>query len=293
MTSTGDDEPTTSERDHPTSARDQALRALLVRTVEQPSRRRRWRAGAIGGAVLSALAGGLVGGAVTAAAAPDPEAAAAQAGARAAVLGATQPSMHVVGEPRGVIGTGDGALRVGSVPTGAELLVWSLRCRSDGGSTSVGPASSRTSATCTTGRTINGSVRVADVEGADLTVRTDGGTAWTLSVGWVRTPPMPGPSAAQQYELADGVVTRSEYLAAFHRFQGCMTARGDSLGVVPESSLFVAYGVDDQDAGDRCGRAEFDEVSAAWQAEHPAPADDDGTWGAQPYDPAADPRYAG
>lgn len=305
MTGTGTHD-TAAHRPDP-SPRDTALHDLLVRAVETTPRprRRRWRAATIGGAVVCTLVGGVVGGTITAAATPDPEAVAAQAGARTAVQGATLEYMRIVGTPRATLGSGDRTVAIGTPPRGADQFVWSFRCRSDTGVTSVGPV--RTDATtaaaepgtalsdaCTDGATVNGAVSVDEVTGRTLAVRTSRDGDWTLSTGWVASPPMPEPSAAQRAALTDGVVTRSEYLAAFQRFQGCMTARGQSLGVVPDSSLFVAYGVPDVFVGDACGRAEFDQVSAAWETEHPAPdGADPATWGAQPYDAAADPEHAG
>jgi len=284
----------------PAGVRDErtlALRSLLVRTVEQTPRPRRWRSATVGGALLCVLAGATVGGAITAAATPDADAAAARAGARAAVQGATMPYTPIVGEPEAVLGSGDDEVAVGAPPAGAEQLAWSLRCRSDAGATRVGLAGSTaggaSAPSCDPGRTVTGTVAVGALPSHTVVVRTTPGARWTLSTGWLGAPPLPGPSAAQHEAVRDGVVDRSEYLAAFHRFQGCMTARGASLGIVPESSLFVAYGVADLFAGDWCGASEFDDVSATWQTEHPAPPGDDGSWGGQRYDPATDPRYGG
>ncbi|MGN7191428.1 hypothetical protein [Curtobacterium sp. MCBA15_004] len=293
------DQPRADDRGAPAGAVDErtlALRSLLVTTVEQTARRRRWRSASVGGALLCVLAGATMGGAITAAATPDADATAARAGARAAVQGTTMPYTPIVGDPEAVLGSGDDEVSVGAPPPGAEQLAWSLRCLSDAGATRVGFAASEAGGSsvpsCDPGRTVTGTIAVGALPSRTVVVRTTPGARWTLSTGWLGAPPLPGPSAAQQEAVRDGVVTRSEYLAAFHRFQGCMTARGESLGIVPESSLFVVFGVSDLSAGDWCGASEFDDVSSTWQSEHPAPPGDDGTWGDQRYDPSTDPRSA-
>lgn len=122
----------------------------------------------------------------------------------------------------------------------------------------------------------------------DVTVMPDRGGAYTVWAVWAVPDPLPGPSAQQRDAVADGVVTRSEYLAAFNRYLGCMRALGHPYGPISTSSTTFLLGIPSSAlmTSDRCAASEFDQVDALWQSEHP-----DG--GAQQYDPATDdPRYA-
>jgi hypothetical protein len=284
---------TSTNRD--TDDRDRALRALLVDTVERtPRRPRRWRVTTIAGAVVCVLGGAAAGGAITAAASPDPAAVEAQSRA-ATVVGGVGPSyLRVVGTPVGRIGSSDESISVGPAPARADTFTWVATCRTGRGEVTErrsGAAASTVS--CTAGSTVSGTYPASEVAGHRIRLAAAGDLGWTLSYGWLRTPPLPGASAAQDQATEDGVVTRSEYLAAFDRLQGCMTARGESLGRIPRSSLFVAPTAHDAYVFDWCSASEWSAVDTLWQDEHPAPASDDGSWGSQPYDPASDPRYAG
>jgi hypothetical protein len=278
-----------------THDRDAAVRALLVDTVAHtPRRRRRWRLPTIAGAVVCVLGGAAAGGAITAAANPDPAAIAAQNRAALVVGGAGPSYLEVVGTPVGRVGSANETITVGRAPTGADTFTWIATCRTGGELTERRSGVVWSTSSCEAGSTTSDTYSAEAIAGREIRISADRDLGWTLSYGWLRTPPMPGASAAQEQAMDDGVVTRSEYLAAFDRFQGCMTARGASLGRIPTSSLFVSYGAPDEYALDWCIASEFDAVDTAWQVEHPAPSGaDEGTWGSQRYDPAADPRYAG
>ena len=278
------------------SPREAAVRALLVTAVtETPRPRRRWRVGTTVGAAVCIIAGAAAGGAITAAASPDPAALEAQSRAAIVIGGTVSSYARVVGTPVGTVGSGAHTVTVGPAPKGADEFVWSVACRSGDGRLSATWTGTRAQpASCPGERPVTGRVPASEASGRTLSLRPAGGVGWTLTTGWVQSPPLPPASAAQQEATEDGIVTRSEYLAAFDRFQGCMTARGASLGRTPTSSLFVAFGASDVYALDWCTASEFDEVDAAWQGEHPVPAGaDSDSWGSQRYDPAADRRYAG
>ncbi|MFJ3319679.1 hypothetical protein [Curtobacterium sp. NPDC086286] len=284
---------TSTNRD--TDDRDRALRALLVDTVEHtPRRRRRWRAATIAGAVVCVLGGAAAGGAITAAASPDPAALKAQSQAATVVGGSGATYLRVVGSPVGRVGSSDETISVGRAPARADTFTWVATCRTGNGEiTERGSGVEGGKASCAAGSHVTGSYAASEIAGHRIRLSVDGDLGWTLSYGWLRTPPMPAASAAQDQATEDGVVTRSEYLAAFDRLQGCMTARGESLGRIPRSSLFVAPTAHDASVLDWCSASEWSAVDVLWQNEHPAPASDDDSWGWQPYDPASDPRYAG
>jgi hypothetical protein len=98
----------------------------------------------------------------------------------------------------------------------------------------------------------------------------------------------------QQEALADVVVTRTEYLAVWNRYLGCMRALGHPIDATTQTQMFVAVGIPGAafEADARCYASEFQEVDGDWQTEHPS-APGDNSFGSQTDDPSRDdPRYA-
>lgn len=100
-----------------------------------------------------------------------------------------------------------------------------------------------------------------------VTVRGQGGDRYVISVSWAVSAWAIEPSEAQAAALADGVVTREEYLAGLDRYVTCMEASGWSVAVVDRAAELVEYSIEalsgDDDA--RCYTAEFYELDMAWQ----------------------------
>jgi hypothetical protein len=102
-----------------------------------------------------------------------------------------------------------------------------------------------------------------------VSLRTRNGVRFAVWLSWAYIPRFTD-SVAQRQELADGVVTRDEDLAAFNRFAGCMAALGHPLvrvttGLVPgysEDAPALTDGVDS-----RCYSTEYRHVDAQWQIE--------------------------
>ncbi|MGV8881560.1 MAG: hypothetical protein ACOH19_05355 [Rhodoglobus sp.] len=105
-----------------------------------------------------------------------------------------------------------------------------------------------------------------------LTFTSKEGTGYEAWVAWVKEPPIPDASAQQVAELADGEVTRDEYLAAFNRFAGCMGGAGFSVPVADPDSVVLNYSIPSEavssGADELCYETQFQGVDAAWQIQN-------------------------
>jgi hypothetical protein len=275
-----------------TTSRDDALRALLVDRVGRSARRRRWLVPTIGvGAFV--VAGGLTAGALVGTGllqqtlAPED--------ARALVETGAAGDVTLLGAP--VVRVSDGAtsLTLPDRPSGAHHVAVGLQCAPPGTATvTVGADEGDgepTTADCGTSITLP----VGSSAGERPVVRVDhAGSPMTVWTSWARPDPVPGPSPEQQAALEDGVVTRSEYVAAWDRYVGCMRASGHPIDLGPEQPVVFAIGipVEANQADSRCGASELSDVDSMWQNEHPDAQQYTPAAGAR-YDPASDPRYAG
>ncbi|GAA1725542.1 hypothetical protein [Microcella frigidaquae] len=100
-----------------------------------------------------------------------------------------------------------------------------------------------------------------------VSVRGQGADRYVVWVSWAVLPEPVEASAAQRDALADGVVTREEYLAGLDRYVACMEASGWSVAVIDREADVVDYRIEaisgDDDA--RCYAAEFMELDMGWQ----------------------------
>jgi hypothetical protein len=129
------------------------------------------------------------------------------------------------------------------------------------------------STTCTgEGRSGGGGVTLVTGTGAHtLTFSSAGGAEFQSWIAWVIEPPLPASSPQQLEEIADGVVTRDEYLAAFNRFAGCMSGAGyDVRGTT--DSVVIAYSLTEDavssGADELCYVSQFRDVDIAWQLQN-------------------------
>lgn len=283
------------------STRNEALRRMLVATATVDGsaaggpapRAARRRMGAVALAVAGLLVGGAAGAAVMAAA--DPGAPSTQADADAAIwVKAGLPEYDtIVGDPQAVVGSGMRDLAIGAAPAGATLFSWSARCLSGDGTLTMRVGTDAAMPALCDGTSLHFGEHpsAAAAAGGVLHISASRGVRWAVYYGWVAQPPMPSASSAEMDAVADGVVTRSEYLASFNRFAGCMNSRGNPM-IVPETALVLAYAAHDVLALDWCYAAEFQDADVLWQSEHPAPdGTDSWAWGAQPYASVSDPLY--
>jgi hypothetical protein len=262
--------------------RDTELRRMLVARAEAdgiPRAPRRLGLAAAGAALL--VTGGIVGGGVVAAAAatgPDPAEVAAGV---AIVRDVARPGTILLGDLVHVTVTDSHVVSLGPPPDGANGLAIATRCVEAGhyelwfdgafgeGGECDGP-----------GHGAGGGVQSLE-SGAprEITIASGSVELWAM---WVTTPPFPTPSALQREALADGVVTRDEYLAGYDRFAGCMGALGYPLEFVDRSSDVIDYAyraeAADQGVDELCYATEFDGVDSSWQVYRGAPGVDPGVY---------------
>jgi hypothetical protein len=101
-----------------------------------------------------------------------------------------------------------------------------------------------------------------------LTIAGPNDRRFAVWVSSVRIPPLT-PTAAEQAELADGVVTRDEYEAAMNRFFGCLTAKGFSVSDVDLKGPMIGFVFDSSNpaaagASTVCFDTEAEGVHAKW-----------------------------
>jgi hypothetical protein len=270
------------------TTRDDALRALLVGRVTT-TRRRRWRLPVLGIGAF-AVAGALTAGALVSSGLLQQQA--DPIDAKSLIDTGAAGDVSFLADPVERTSDSETSLTLGARPTDAAQVAIGAQC-----------APPRTVSVTVDGThvadvTCGDAGRIIDLHGTtstptlDLTPSTDGG--YTVWAAWARPDPIPGPSVQQQEALADGIVTRTEYLAAWNRYLGCMRAIGHPIDATTQTQMFVAVGIpgDDYQADARCYASEFGDVDGVWQTEHPSPPGDD-SFGAQNYVPATDdPRYA-
>ncbi|MCU1506913.1 MAG: hypothetical protein JWP05_1882 [Microbacteriaceae bacterium] len=251
------------------SRRDTELRRTLVAVANADTTLRiRPRTRTVIAAIAAfALAGALSGGAVSAIANTLSNQPSEIDSARAMVQSVVGTHDLLLGTPRSYSGMGNTVLDLGRAPAGANGIAIGFDCI-DRAQLSVTVDSSMVSdGTCegTSGQEI----QIVGASTHSMKITSPGSNRYAVYAAWVRKPPPPGPSAAQTAAMSDGKVTRAEYLAAFNRYAGCMTAAGYPLQAVPDDYVYYPYAITDDavssGADDRCYPSEFQQVDAAWQ----------------------------
>jgi hypothetical protein len=225
----------------------------------------------VGSFAAFALAGALTGGALAHVSVADPGVLASQAAASGA--GRYEVAMEdgtTVGRPIVVTGTGSQSVHLGRMPAGATDLAEGFVCIDAG--RFVGFLDSKQYEAypdCAPTSTGAGFVTVPSSGDHILTMKAPTGARFTLWLSWAKIPRLVE-SGAQAQELADGVITRDEDLAAFSRYEGCMGALGHPIDV-PATSIVPSYSVDDSAVADgsdtRCYVTEYRGVDEKWQLE--------------------------
>jgi hypothetical protein len=264
--------------------RDAELRRALVATSNAApyARRRVGRRTVIAAICAFALAGAATGGAVSAVASSgDPSIVSSAAATARNIL--AQNSGALVGDPFVVSGSGRRTVDLGRMPAGASTLVAVFTCldpgsftqRLDGKITETDSCSKDiTGAPSTAGYVAGGpgGAHVPPVAAGEHSYRVDSPSYARYSVwlSWASVPVVQQ-SPAQRAALADGNVTRDEYIAGYNRYSGCMSALGHPIGTVPESAVEISYAIADEGvnsgADATCYRREFAAVDTGWQIE--------------------------
>lgn len=253
--------------------RDEAIERVLIAMAELPPRRTPWwrsllaiaGAFAIGGAVTGFLTAGAFAGWTPT---PDPDDQRAST-MRTFALYAAEASTPL-GTPHYYSGTGHMTIGLGEKPAGAVRIVYSFWCLG-AGQLSLSVDTGPTNSTKCTPEPAQPVSEVANVQGGGThTLSVTGTGKYAVWVSWIHQPATAKSSDAQQAAVADGVITRIEYVQAYARLQGCMAQAGFPLSNAPadevvfgytlRSEALAAFDVD-------CYPREFQDVDTMWQGQ--------------------------
>jgi hypothetical protein len=261
-----------------TSDRTTQLRHALVVTAEAASFTPRRRVGprVVAAIAAFALAGGLTGGAVAIAAAQG-------AIDQQEVADSGMISRHntldthavLIGSDYVVAGSGTTTINVGVMPDGATGLGVAVDCVDEGTYDLSIDGAWVWGGSCDGAQEALGSTGSIEKVGGDGThvFSVSGTGAYILWAGWAKEDPAPGPSAELQSAMADGVVTKEEYVAGFYRYASCVEDHGWQISYVDDGSTFIGYSlVGDIDAVSeytQCYLPLFGDIDNAWTLANP------------------------
>lgn len=270
--------------DAETRIRDRQLRRMLVATVESgvSTPRPAWRTAALSVGAF-ALAGALAGGTMVAVSALQADPASYdyepfEIDAESHL----EDDVVIFGTPVVVTGSQPTTIDLGPAPSGANGLALAIYCLEAGAYTIAldGEFTMGTECTEESGPVSGGGATVqmfVDGPPQDLSVGLDSGR-YAVWAAWVNQPADGEPSAAQQEALADGVVTREEYLAGFERYVACMADLGFVVSHGPLEQEVLSYSIPgtagNSGAANRCYEAEFQLVDGEWQVAHQQTSDE-------------------
>ncbi|RZS58899.1 hypothetical protein EV141_0109 [Microcella putealis] len=258
--------------------RDAVLRAELVARASTPESPRRYAPGRVVAASILAfgLAGATTGAAVAATGAFSPQ----------ETIGAVQiemeemrsitfPGTEFFGTPLIITGSGTTIVELGERPQDASTLALRVGCIDPGRFDITIDETPDGWVQCDSddvveGPTIGGfssQYDVSDEAPRTLSVSGTSGDRYVIWVSWAAAPERAEPSNAQQDALADGTVTRDEYLAGLDRYIACMEDLGWSVGVVDRDADVIDYRIEAVAGADDalCYAAEFEQLDMGWQ----------------------------
>jgi hypothetical protein len=270
----------TSQEPQFDQTRSAAIEQLLLDTVDAtPFRRpaRRTAAIGIGSAVVAfALAGALTGGVIAYAATPNAVQVSIDNANQAAGIGwVVEQDSNIFGHPFVASGTGKISVDLGPRPAGANAVVEASDCADpgifnegvDGHFTDQTVCDSTNTGTSNIG---TGDYSVTTSGTHTFTFTTTPGAHYSIWLSWIHYPTL-SPSAAEKAAIADGTVTRSEYVAAFNQYIGCLAAAGYAVIGYDESAPVIQYTNSDaavsSGADNRCYQTQFRAVDSLWQTE--------------------------
>jgi hypothetical protein len=269
--------------DTETRTRDRMLRRMLVATVDSglPTPRPAWRTAALSVGAF-ALAGALAGGTTVAVGALQAEPAAYDGTLEISRPDILDDDVVILGTPHTVAGREDAVIDLGAAPEAANGLVFQIYCLEPGFYRVDLDDQPFTDVTCTSEserpKLVSSAVETFDGSAPrTITIDLDSG-GYLLWAAWLDQPADAEPSAAQQDALADGVVSREEYVAGFERYVACMADIGFVVSHGPLELEVLSYSIPG-DAGhsgaaNRCYEAEFLLVDQEWQVAHPQTSDE-------------------
>jgi len=249
--------------------RSEMLRKVLVATVSAETYVRPRPAKSVVFAAIGAfaLAGALTGGAFSVAVQTSID-----NSSRYVFVAATgeQVGGRLVGTPVMAFGSGQASLALGEKPKEASTVVVSYTCDDPKLVVKVGGRTAPITCGETTTHTAL-KVELPAPTGSDriVTVSSSLQSSFVIWASWAK--PLAQKSAQQKLELSHGEVSRDEYLAAFNRMVGCMTAGGYAFDVPPQTTTLLNYVTNDTNDGyfsAVCYPREFEGVDIAWQIQN-------------------------
>ena len=243
------------------------VRRGIDRGIDRRSSRARWTISVSAFATAGVLAGALTAGALVA-----PAAGASQLEAAMANVASTYTyDGPLLGEPIFVQGGGRRDVTMPAKPKGANAIIVSIQCLSAGPATVLAKGDQLVASQCE-----NGAADTSDVyefipgEKLATTFAIDGLGSYAFWASWYAYPPAAPQSAAQKAAVADGVITRQEYVAGWQRLAACVAQAG--FDMVPPSTDVVEYPVgvssETQAVYDHdCWPREYKRVDEIWQQE--------------------------
>ena len=265
--------PDTSPR---TPSRSAVLRAELVTQASESAPRPRTVATgrvAVAAVVTFALAGATTGAAVAATGVLTPPSSVAIS--MDEMLMYSFPGTEFLGTPLIVTGSDETIVDLGLRPDDATGLALRVGCIDAGRYDIVIDGVADGWVQCTESDVVGGPSLAGGSSQYELTasgpqtvtVRGTHGDRYVVWVSWSQPPVAPEPSQAQADALADGVVTREEYLAGLDRYVACMEASGWQVYGIDREADVVSYSIEAISGADdlRCYAAEFSELDMGWQ----------------------------
>ncbi|HEV7741234.1 MAG TPA: hypothetical protein VGO65_02345 [Pseudolysinimonas sp.] len=241
-----------------------AVESAPIRVTDRPRPRM-----IVAGLAVFALAGALTGGAISAAAlAGSGDDGPVDIDIASMTSQVTYGDTVLYGSPIVISSKGLTNVDLGARPVEATMVVFAMRCDETGSTADI----SLDGEWLQGGDCGGGQLPPTGTGPHTLTIATHG--RFLLWASWASEPPTPGPSAAQQSEIDDGLATWEEYQAAFARYAACSEAAGYPLEGYQtlENTQRIVYGPSNagvESGSDRiCYAAEFQEVDVLWQLAH-------------------------
>jgi len=277
----------------------EALVTEVTTTATTKARHRPPTRGTIVAVVTAFVVGGALTGGLTAAAFPgsDPDAA-VQSSLATTTRYMVEDTNHgsVLGTPTFRTAHGSSSTTLTHRPSGADRVAVAWACTAGNAPTVEVAGTAVVGTVCGGGGDSPGQeigLALSDVPSSgDVTVSFTAGDTdrYALWVSWARAPRLAAPSAQQQAETADGVVTLDEYRTAFNRLVACQAQADQPIGDVPLSwygdgawntaghgigpwYLYSTPTAGSETFDTQCSPREFADVDAIWQGEHPMPED--------------------
>ncbi len=253
------------------SSRDQVLDSVLaemVRAESRPSRSRRLRWGL---SIGSFAAAGVLAGSLTAGALAIPASNAAQLQDQMVTFAAYQLNDGtLVGSPLFEQSSGPRTIAVPPRPADGDQIVVGLWCLGSR-SASVDLGGSTVTSECHGhAAKVPEVVRSVDQDSPFPTVRVEGDSSYAIFISWYKQAPNASASAAQKAAVADGVVTRQEYLDGYARLVGCMGQAGFEMGSLPANEVVLHYALTEAQRptfDHECYPREFEQIDVIWQGQ--------------------------